>query len=104
LRIFLKHSQGPFSAKNICCPHNDLKGERHALSARLLLLAGCADARRGPETFDAARYEPTCARQCLDGYNRCISGMSGISGSIATAQMQACDLNSRQCLSTCPAK
>lgn len=71
----------------------------------VLMLSGCAnDARRAPESFDAASREPVCARSCLDSYSRCISGVSGLSGSVANATFEACQLNTKQCLSTCPAK
>lgn len=57
----------------------------------VLLLAGCAT------DFQADRYEPTCARQCLAIHAECISRQpAGFRG--------ACDANANQCFSTCPVK
>lgn len=70
----------------------------------LLALAGCASPQ-SPASFDVAKYEPACARQCLDGYSRCISGSSNsLSRLMANQQMDACHANTQQCLSTCPAR
>lgn len=58
----------------------------------VLLLAGCAT----PD-FQADRYEPACARQCLIAHSGCVSKRpAGFTG--------ACDDTAKQCFSTCPAK
>jgi hypothetical protein len=55
------------------------------------LLAGCAT------DLGADRYEPVCARQCLDVHARCIEGVHQF-------WRGACNDNARQCLATCPAR
>lgn len=71
-----------------------------------LILAGCASqAAKEPESFDAASKEPVCARQCLGGYSACM-GNAGVTTNrlIASDMLNACQANTRQCLSTCPAR
>lgn len=72
----------------------------------VLLLVGCANPNvRNPDAFDASRYEPSCARQCLGQYSTCISAVgAGDNRIIANDVMLTCQANTRQCLSTCPAK
>ena len=72
----------------------------------VLLLAGCApmEAAKGPETFDVARREPACARQCLHSYSTCVANVANaLYESYARTVMTACDANTRRCLETCPA-
>lgn len=78
----------------------------YPLLVTMLALAGCANpAAQAPDTFDAAAYEPVCARQCLGQYSIC-TGNVGSTGNrlIAGDVLQACQSNTRQCLSTCPPK
>lgn len=57
----------------------------------LALVAGCAT------DLGAERYEPACARQCLDVQARCFEGVHQL-------WRGACNDNARQCLTTCPAR
>lgn len=72
----------------------------------VLLLAGCASqAAREPDSFDAASREPRCARECLAANSTCLSAPRYTENRmIAGDQIRACNANTRQCLSTCPAK
>lgn len=71
----------------------------------VLLLAGCSyNAATDPESFDATKYEPTCARQCLGSYSTCVSGSATYNSMAANSAYIACSANTKQCLSTCPAK
>lgn len=72
----------------------------------LLLLAGCASqAAQAPDTFNAAAYEPVCARQCLTSYSTCAGSMQATNNRLISSDMlQACQGAARQCLSTCPSK
>jgi hypothetical protein len=71
----------------------------------VLMLAGCSyQAATGPESFDAAKYEPVCARQCLAGYSQCVGGGQTYNSMASNSAYIACSANTKQCLSTCPAK
>ena len=49
--------------------------------AAFLTLAGCASpVARAPDQFEAHKYEPACARECLGGYSTCIGGASNTGG------------------------
>lgn len=58
----------------------------------VLLLAGCAS-----RDFGVENYEGSCARQCLQMNTACHAARPA--GFTAV-----CDDNTRQCLTTCPAK
>lgn len=78
-----------------------------ALLSASVILAGCAsDAARAPATFNAADREPVCARGCLANYSSCVAGVPAMGNNrlIAGDVLNACQSNTRQCLSTCPQK
>ena len=59
----------------------------------VLLLAGCASSR----DFEAGKYEPDCARQCLAINAQCV-------GMAKPFNIGMCGDNTQQCFATCPRK
>lgn len=78
----------------------------YLLLVMMLALVGCANpAAQAPDSFNAAGREPSCARECLAGYNTCTGGIRQTENRlIASDVLTACQANTRQCLSTCPPK
>jgi hypothetical protein len=68
----------------------------------VLILSGCA----APiPTYDASKYEPSCARLCMQTNAQCI-GASGntIGAGNMNRVLASCHESTRQCLNTCPAR